>query len=244
MRSFIILAALTVAVSAQAVEYFNVNFESAQGYSTGTLAGQGVFSASSNTSFAVTASPTTGQAATWNGGSFGFAWADLPDGGYTGAQTLWASVDVWLDGASANTDRYYGIAMFTDGDAFGVTLNSSGAVSAGYLYANVEGGNVVGNISNPTGRWVTLGVGYDIGSTSASIYFDGQLTTVGDIFEGTTIFDADLMSDYSASSASSSVAYWDNYRVGNAAPVPEPASMAALGLGALAMIRRRKAAKK
>lgn len=239
MKTLLITAALVAAVSAHAVDIFNVNFEAAQGYSLGQLDGQNGWNA--DTRFTVATGPTGGQALQFNGDNSGGGWLDIP-GGYTDTtKTLWAVIDVYLDSTTANNDRWYGMTMFGSNDIYGITLNSDGQVSAGNFLDPIIGGNIVGTVANPTNRWIKLGLGYDLNSTTLKLYFDGQTSAVNGLsFTSNAITDADFITLSGQDPNSTSMAYFDNYYVGNAAPVPEPASIAALGLGALALIRKKR----
>jgi len=90
------------------------------------------------------------------------------------------------------------------------------------------------------------GIGYRSGTGSVNVapqntFTSGELTVSGGVAKGFGLA-SNPFATHNGSSTQRLFAGEIEYTA--AAPVPEPASMAALGLGALALIRRRKAAKK
>jgi len=97
-------------------------------------------------------------------------------------------------------------------------------------------------------RWYHLGIGLDMTSTATNagkfrIYVDGVLVSTENFTAGVSDslgIDARMI-NRAQTGSSKGRAHFDNFHMNTATAVPEPATMVALGLGAIAAIRRRKA---
>jgi hypothetical protein len=169
------------------------------------------------------------------------------------------SARLWVDSIAA--DRYFGIQFGTAAGAtstsLGMALSGNGLRGGGGGYANFNG-LATGLLQARTtadflGRWVGLSVVADRTLTTNNVVytFTGLGTSGGLATETFTtsvnfgtqnITHIAVVADWSdTSTGSTGLAFVDDVSF-SASPVPEPASMAALGLGALALIRRRKKA--
>lgn len=140
----------------------------------------------------------------------------------------------------------------TDANPTGLPLTYSAPFSSGAQLNSFGGGYDTSSASRPYGLWTTTALtNGDFGSSSFSSakLFDLTFTVDGSLAAGTlrpiTIFSTPSMPGFYDSEvmdtnfiAAAPQTYTANLRVVN--PVPEPASMAVLGLGALSLLRRRK----
>lgn len=149
------------------------------------------------------------------------------------------STDVWVYIAAVTGDSTIGLDAYdaavnrlgsvlldaTDGSSY--LIDGSDTIAAGTAVANLNAWNHL----NLTFNFSTLVVsaqlnGVDIGVSGA---MDPTLTTLNDV---------DLYAAKNPGSTSQGL-YFDDYSV-QSSPVPEPASMTGLSLGALALLRRRR----
>jgi hypothetical protein len=166
-----------------------------------------------------------------------------------------ASVKVWLDltnsatnvaGTGPNT-RLFGLYASTStlgGTTLGVTVGVDGGIRLGTSWGATFATTPNSTMTDFVGKWLTLSIvknNNGTGSATVSGFgannagsFSLNFATVGNVqyFHFGT--------DYVASSTGK--AYFDDFQYAMT-PVPEPASMAALGLGALALIRKRRNSK-
>ncbi len=157
------------------------------------------------------------------------------------------SVQVFLDPTDLNSAM--GISCWSNGgnNTQGyILLSGSGSI----IYRNGIGtpaGTIVAN-AGPTTGWHQVGVSVqqlDPNTVQSTYYIDGVLLAgishTRTIATGNLPNEFDLVIGNVSGAAATTSGRWDNYRVAiEATPVPEPATMAALGLGALALIRRRR----
>lgn len=268
MKRMLFVALATVgAVAANAQVNYSSNFDPAT-YSTGLLSGQDGWingsgtsnlpqvtnnvSFSSPQSVMLIGNPGTGSTFMSSGRPFA---AGLPA---ANTMLLTASAMVRVD--SIGADRYFGIAFGIGATAtsgrIGVFLGANGLRGGGGTYAafNSFAGGLLQSRTTADflGRWIRVSLTADRSSAvnNMTFTFSGLDTTGGAATESFTtsgdlsalnISHIQVVSDWSNSSASNGLAFIDNASFG-ANPVPEPATMAVLGMGALALVRRRKKA--
>jgi hypothetical protein len=238
------LAALTVAANAQS---FTTSFE-APTYSTtalgvdGWIAGSGTMTQSISTAQA--ASGTQSVFVTGTGTNFSSLRQNL---GASSTLGYTASVKIWLDPQNAVGTRLFGLYASTGtlgGTTLGLTVGADGGVRTGTTWAATYATTPNSTMTDFTGKWLTVTLvknndgtgsatvsGFGAGNTDS---YTQNFATVGSVqyFQFGTDYDT----------ASTGSAYIDDFQFAMT-PVPEPASMAALGLGALALIRKRRNSK-
>jgi PEP-CTERM motif len=206
-------------------------------------------------SLLMTGNPGTGS--TFNSNGHAFA-AGAPS---ANTMILTASAKIFVSSLAANADRYFGIGFGTASSAtsgfLGVALGGNGLRGGGGSYSSYNsfaGGLLQSRTVNDfLGRWVTMSLTADrsVATNNVVFTFSGLDTTGGLATEtftksvnfGTTnLAFVQVFSDWGSSSGANGSALLDDVSFG-ANPVnavPEPASMAVLGLGAAALLRRRK----
>lgn len=235
MKKTLLMAMLMVgSVAANAQVLYSTSFESPD-FATGALDTQNSWLAAAGYSVTDSVAKTGSQAAQWSGTGGTYAWVDL--GTIASGTELIAKVSVFIDPTTANNERAFGFRMWSSSPGgVGVTVNSDGLVRASSTYADLWSGTGVGSVSNATGRWLDMTMVHVIGSTEATVTVDSFTTTVSGLTALPDVVDVDLFSDWNNVNADS-IAYYDDYSVG---VVPEPFTLGALALGALALRRRSK----
>jgi hypothetical protein len=237
----IVTSLVTCAICAPAFSttLFSTGFEASEGYTAGTNLGtvspwnildsnpanfeiSNAMANGGTQSIAYDTAPNFGN---------GWAWVSLSyDPGSTSEQILQGSVDIFL------TDDAQGNSVFGLGG-----YDSTGSLVGGLF---VDGTDLnlddqVGTTSGGTvslNSWNTFMVQLDYSTNTLTGFLNGSQVATS-TFDGTTVTDFDL---FAAATAFNAAAF-DNYNV-SSAPVPEPASLAVLALGGIAMLRRRKKA--
>ncbi len=160
----------------------------------------------------------------------------------------------------AGDDRYFGVgfgtsALATSGFA-GIALGGNGLRGGAGSYASYNG--VTGGLlqartkADFLGRWVTLQMVADRSLTTNNVTFTfsglgtsggsaTQTFTTSANFGTTNLTSAQIFCDWGSTSSVQGSAFVDNASFNaSASPVPEPSAFAALGLAALALVRRRR----
>ncbi len=182
-------------------------------------------------------------------------------------ETVTFSYYLKLSAAAAGNRQWAEVRSYSN-DTFGATLDQLVAVGAYNGATNVlDANNGVSTLSN-TGKWqarvafagyanagwfvldqaanrTTNWTKFDvvIAPTGIEFFVDGVKGHNGVFSRGTsTTWTPDSVVIGSGLTSASNTGYYDSVSLSTAA-VPEPASMVALGIGALAMVRRRRSAK-
>lgn len=178
--------------------------------------------------FTVNSGTTTTSGANAGAGGVSSGWS----GGAAGAgpnSTLEFRVKVLSQGSEAGTS--VGTALFVgwNGTRFQVGLNSLNTAYAEFGGQNFPGTNTT---SLDTTAWHTYRIVFFDAIDSASLYIDGANSGLTQ-FGGGTMVDTIQFAKYGGEISNTGTAEWDYIRWTNAVaavPVPEPTSMAFLGL--------------
>ncbi|HZH98429.1 MAG TPA: PEP-CTERM sorting domain-containing protein [Fimbriimonadaceae bacterium] len=264
MRKYALLLALAASSVSMAQVTYSTNFDT---MSIGNLAGQDGWITGSGTSNvpAVTnnawlSSPNSVMLTRPASGGSSFnsvSRAFAPGAANAANRMLIASADIFVQ-SIAGTDRYFGIGFGTSalatGGYMGIALGGNGLRGGGGSYASyndLAGGLLQSRaLGDFSGRWVRVSVAADRMLTTNNVVFtfSGLGTSGGNATEtftksvnfGTTnISHIQLFSDWGSSSTVAGTAFVDNVSF---QAVPEPATMAVMGLGVAALLRRRKRA--
>ncbi len=264
-RICMVALALGVVGAASAQVNYGSNFDPST-YAVGTLAGQdGWVTGSGTTNLPLVtnnisfSSPQSvmltypGSNATFNSVAHPFA-AGAPS---ASTMILTASAKIFVQNI-AGTDRYFGIGFGTSTLAtsgfLGIALGGNGLRGGGGSYSsyNSFAGGLLQSRTTADyfGRWVGVKILADRSTAvnNVTFQFSGLGTSGGASTEtfvksvnfGTVnLAQVQLFSDWGSSSTVQGTAFIDDAGFG-ANAVPEPASMAVLGLGAAALLRRRR----
>jgi hypothetical protein len=264
MRKYVSLLTLAISSVSMAQVTYSSNFDA---LAVGNLAGQDGWLTGSGTSNvpAVTnnawlSSPNSVMLTRpASGGSSFNSVARLFAAGAPSANTrfLSASADIFVQSIDG-PDRYFGIGFGTAATAtsgfMGVALGGNGLRGGGGSYASynsLAGGLLQSrSLGDFTGRWIRVSVAADRASATNNVVFtfSGLGTSGGNASEtftrsvnfGTSnLTHIQLFSDWGSTSTTAGTAFVDNVSF---QAVPEPATMAVMGLGVAALLRRRKKA--
>ncbi len=268
MRLSLLATASLIALAAAASAQLSYATDFDAGYTPTTLSGQNGWVAGSGTAnlpqvtnnaslspnqSVLLATGTSGSAFVSSGRSFA---AGTPT---ANTRILSASANIFVQNI-AGADRYFGIGFATSttpiatGGRALIALGGNGLRGGAGSYASfnsLTGGLLQARTTADFfGRWITVLMVADRGLTTNNVTFkfSGLGTSGGAATEtftrsadltGIGITNLQIVSDYGTTSTVQGSAFVDNVRFA-ATPVPEPASMVALGLGAAAMLRRRR----
>ena len=247
MKRLLALALLgTLAAASQAVVLYNDDFES---YAVGSsLSDSSNYNPASDPEFTVATGGVSGQGVFISTppliGNY-YAWHDLNYAPTAANPLIVGSLSVKSVGVNTTdgtTTSFHGAGFYDPaGAAFAVlqVQATAGTSTASYrLFAAGDTTFTTGSLTLPVNTFVQLKVQLDTTLHSASYFLNNSLiATRPYTLSDATIGDFDLLT----SATGYDDAIYDNYRVEALNPVPEPASLAALGLGALALARRRRA---
>lgn len=242
---FASMAALAFSAVASAQLQYGTGFEAADGFvAGGDLNGQNGWAGNVNYDVVNDFARTGSQSVRWTGTGGTYAWVDLANP-YDGAQALRSSVWVFIDAATANDERVFGLRLWGNdagavyGGSAGVTVDSGGSIRVGDTYAEMyDDSNIAGNVANATGRWMEIMVLYTPGANTATVGVDGQEFAIDVATARTSILDVDLFCDWRDVNANTT-GWFDDYSV---EAVPEPATLLALSAGVALMARKRRQA--
>jgi hypothetical protein len=261
MKRILMLSLLAVGAAAQAQVLVNTGFETNSLGNLNTQASGGPNPWISDANGAVVnTGPTLGaQAFTYSltgqasGGGLYHSWVDLYTAPATGAamnvgDSIIGTVSVFVDSQDANSLAGFGAWANSGTNLHGILAVGSGSR---IIYRNGTGtvaATLTTNASVVDG-WNTL----EMRTTRTAVdtlvsTYKVNGTSLAGISHTRTVTPTNIVSDFDLAlfnggpAAANTVGRYDNYRV-EIVPVPEPASMAALGLGALALVRRRRASK-
>lgn len=241
--SFALLAVLAVAGPATAIDLARSGFETSEGFAPGPLDLQNGWNAATGYNVVNNFARTGTQSVQWSGTDGTWAWTDvLPP--YTGGQAVTGETWVYIVPQTSD-ERVFGIGLWgyetgTTGYQMigGASLNSSGQVRAGGDWGTLyDDSSIVGSVGNPVGRWIQLMIHYTPGASNANVMVDGQMFNIT-VAPTLGIADLDLYADW-RNSNDPGTGYYDDYSL---TAVPEPATMAAVGMGLALIARRRRRA--
>lgn len=265
MKKFALLAALSAGTAlltsiAPAVTLFDASgFE---GYATGNLTGQNTWTQDSGTAGQFTVidnGGTIGKLVQGNGGATAWNFPAIPGAPFTPAAgeqlVIEASLARNVGATAATTSFGYSIDVYSPAartTRFG--LGTDGTSIFGYVTARF---NTVTSQFDPTAAVTNVRFSnalaadtlfdfravMDYGTKTMDLFFGGTSVTGGSTIPfadltATALLDADFQ--VSSVAGATDRGFMDNYRVSTASPVPEPATMAILGVGAAALLRRRR----
>lgn len=163
-----------------------------------------------------------------------FAWKDLIpayDSVVSSNKIVRARTDIFV-GATTGVLGRGGLRAYT---GLGGTLVAGGYFrSDGNLY-NGAGTVVLGSNTAWMNTWVSLEVRMNYNTATYTVLVNGVQAGAAQALVGTTLEDVDF---YNSNSVGAADIAYDNMKI---EAVPEPGSILALGLGAVALLRRRKA---
>lgn len=243
LLSFVVGASTT----AQAAVLYSTGFEAAEGFTLGALAGQQSWEdISGSNAFVVGTNGQSGQGVTINTGPMtGFDWAYRPLN-YT-PQTgdiIKSRVSVAHRGfasqANGTLTSRFGLDLFNEnGESIArltVRFAAGSTTQAELQYSTDFNAPTTVNISAGANQWQAIGIDLNTGTNTATFLLNGNVVASTAYTVSDALFaDADIL----AQPVGADTGGFDNYSV-EVTPVPEPGTLAALGLGAAALLRKRR----
>ncbi|MDI9641281.1 PEP-CTERM sorting domain-containing protein [Kamptonema cortianum] len=237
MKKLLVLAfAATVSPAALAFSY-TTSFESPGFAPGGPLNGQSSWVTTGSAFTVQTGLARTGsQSVIWSnagGASGSFGWIPFSAG------TVDALTSVWINISSNSApDSNFGLAGFFSGasESARLVFDRNGDVR-GTLNSGSTTLSVLGNVGTVVDQWVEVKLSIDTVSKGVSGSVKGVNFALGSLTNATGILDVDLYRAVNGSSTAAAFAAFDDYSV---APVPEPATLIAASIAALAVARRRR----
>lgn len=238
-KTILIAAALAAAAVSQAQVLAQTSFETAEGYTVGDLSGQQGFIVDGD-GYEVSAdrAKTGSQSVKFDSepqvGS-NWAWQDLGVTPGSGGVAPVVKSSVWVFIAPPATSTNTATSSFgLDAYDFSVSRVATMRIrSDGTLATAVGTGSLtITNIGIVRDQWYLLEMDLDYTTKTASFRVDGVARGSGS-FTNTTLGDVDLV----ANATGFDIGYYDDLQI---EAVPEPATIAALGAGLVALARRRR----
>lgn len=215
---------------------YTADFESPKFTANSGLGGQDGWSAGTAYTVQSTAAARSGsQVAQWSnaGGATGI-WA-----GVSLPVAPIVSASVWLNiSPNSNPSYFFGLDPFYPEAQYSrIVVNGAGEVR-GTTVAGSSMTSVLGNVGNIANQWVQLTVSINLDTNKVSATVKGATFNLPDVPVATSLAEISLYTlPVSPPAGTSGFAWYDDYTV---EAVPEPATLAVLAAGALALRRRRR----